>query len=234
MTPYQPESAMVMAAGFGTRMGALTANCPKPLLQAGGKALIDHALDHVADAGIAKAVVNLHYLGDQISAHLATRTRPRLVFSHEDEILETGGGIANAIPLLGTDPFVTINADAVWAGSSPLPSLQTAWQPDRMGALLHLVARGDAIGYSRAGDFFCDTDGRLARRGSAATAPYVFTGAQLITPGSFADAPPGAFSTNLVWDQLLAAGRLFGVVESGPWVDVGTPEGLALADKVLA
>lgn len=229
----QPVAAMVMSAGFGTRMGALTKDKPKPLIPVAGRALIDHALDHVAAAGITRAVVNLHYLGEQIRDHLAVRVAPVVTFSDEAEILETGGGIVQALPLLGTDPFVTVNADAIWTGPAPLPALIAAWDGAKMGALLHLVPREAAIGYTRAGDFFCDADGGLTRRGEAGSAPYVFTGAQIITPGAFAGAPEGAFSTNIIWDRLIAEGRLFGVVHSGAWVDVGTPEGLVLAEKAL-
>ncbi len=228
-----PSAAMVLAAGFGTRMGALTRDRPKPLIPVAGRALIDHALDHVRDAGVPRAVVNLHYRGDQIRAHLAWRTAPLVAFSDEAEILETGGGIVRALPLLGPDPFFTLNADAVWTGPAPLPCLAAGWDATRMSALLHLVPRSAAIGYTRSGDFFCDADGRLSRRGVAAVAPYVFTGAQIIAPAAFADAPDGAFSTNLIWDRLIGQGRLFGVVHAGTWVDVGTPEGLLLAEAAL-
>jgi MurNAc alpha-1-phosphate uridylyltransferase len=215
-------------------MGALTRDRPKPLIEVAGRALIDHALDHVAAAGIARAVVNLHYLGGQIREHLGARTAPEVIFSEEAEILETGGGIVQALPLLGPSPFVTVNSDAIWTAPDPLAVLMAAWDPARMDAVLHLVPREAAIGYTRAGDFFCDADGRLTRRGNRSDAPYVFTGAQMITPEAFAGAPEGAFSTNIIWDRLIARGRLFGVVQAGSWVDVGTPDGLLLAEKALA
>ncbi|WP_340107961.1 nucleotidyltransferase family protein [Pikeienuella sp. HZG-20] len=229
-----PRRAMVLAAGFGTRMGALTAGTPKPLLRVAGRALIDHALDHLAAAGVARAVVNLHYLGAQIRRHLAGRTAPEVVFSEEAGILETGGGVALALPLLGPEPFYTMNSDAIWTGPAPLPALAAGWDGARMAARLLLVPRAAAIGHAGAGDFFMDEAGGLTRRGAAQTAPFVFTGAQIIAPGAFKDAPEGAFSTNLIWDRLIGEGRLFGVAHAGGWVDVGTPEGLRLAEEALA
>ncbi|SET85619.1 nucleotidyltransferase family protein [Oceanicella actignis] len=235
-----PRVAMIMAAGLGTRMGALTADRPKPLLRAGGRALIDHALDRALEAGVTRAVVNLHWKADQLRAHLAARTRPRIVFSDEsDQLLETGGGIVRALPLLGEAPFYTLNSDAVWSGPAPLARLAAAWDPARMDALLLLVPRARAAAHAGRGDFFiepADAEGpaRLARRGARPEAPFVHTGAQIIAPGAFADAPRGAFSTNVIWDRLLARGRLFGVVHHGGWVDVGTPAGLAAAEALLA
>lgn len=226
-----PRTAMVMAAGFGTRMKALTADRPKPLLEVKGRALIDRALDHCVAAGVPRAVVNLHYLGDMIRAHLAGRTAPEIVFSPEDPVLETGGGVVRALPLLGVGPFYTLNPDALFTGPAPLPALAAAWDPARMDALLLLVPRDAAVAHKGAGDFFRD-GGRLTRRGAAAEAPFVYTGAQIIAPEAFAGAPDGAFSLNLIWDRLLAAGRLHGVVHRGGWVDVGTPEGLAAAEAL--
>lgn len=226
-------AAMVLAAGFGTRMGALTRDRPKPLIEVAGKALIDHALDAALAAGVAKAVVNLHYRGEQIADHLAGRAAPEIAFSPEEEILETGGGVKRALPLIGAAPFFCLNADAIWTGEAPLPTLASVWD-GAAGALLHLVRREDALGHKGAGDFFQDPDGRLARRGDAAEAPYVFTGAQILDPTAFDGTPDGAFSTNLVWDRLIEAGRLFGVVHQGAWIDVGAPDGIALAEKALA
>ena len=224
---------MILAAGLGTRMGALTANTPKPLLKVAGKTLIEHTLDHCAAAGVERAVVNLHYLGNQIRTAISDRRAPEIVFSEETEILETGGGTARALPLLGDNPFYSLNSDSIWTGAPPLATLTAGWRAGA-GALLHLVRRDRAIGYSRAGDFFMAEDGRLTRRGEASAAPLVFTGAQIIAPGSFEGAPQGAFSTNLIWDRLIAKGRLFGVVHDGGWVDVGTPEGLRLAEEALS
>ena len=225
------KTAMIMAAGFGTRMGALTAATPKPLLPVAGKPLIDHALDYCAAAGVTRHVVNLHYLGDQLRDHLDARSD--IAFSEEAEILDTGGGVTQALPLLGRDPFYTLNSDAIFTGPPPLQTLADAWAGEDMDALLLFVRREAAIGYTRAGDFSL-AGGRPVRRGEADSAPYIYAGAQIIRPEAFADAPSGAFSTNFIWDRLAEAGRLSAVVYDGGWVDVGTPEGLKLADEALA
>ncbi|MDF2232496.1 nucleotidyltransferase family protein [Albimonas sp. CAU 1670] len=234
-----PERAMIMAAGKGTRMGELTRTTPKPLLPVGGRPLIDHALDRAAEGGAREAVVNLHHLGEQIRAHLGGRTRPRVAFSDESEaLLDTGGGVRKARPLLGEAPVYVLNSDAIWTGAAPLPTLAGAWDGARMDALLHFVRREDAIAYTRAGDFFLEDVaggvGRPVRRGAAASAPYIYASAQIIRPAAFDGFPDGPFSTNLVWDRLLEAGRLFAVVHEGAWVDVGTQEGLAAAEALLA
>lgn len=229
---------MVLAAGFGTRMGKLTENCPKPLLRVAGRPLIDHALDMAAAAGIGRAVVNLHYHGALIRDHLAARHAPEIVFSEEPEILETGGGVANALPLLGGAPFAVLNSDAVFGGQgarNPLEILMAHWQPEQMDGLMLLTPIGKAHGYSRAGDFFLTDEGAAPeRRGRAAEAPFVFTGAQILSPAALRHAPEGAFSLNLIWDRLIAAGRLRAVSWAGEWVDVGRPQGLEAADRLLA
>lgn len=223
---------MVMAAGLGARMGALTADRPKPLLKVAGRALIDHALDRAAEGGAEQVVVNLHYRAEMLRAHLAGRAG--VVFSDETgALLETGGGVRKALPLLGPAPFFVLNSDAVWTGAAPLPALARAWREEAMDAVLLLVRAEDARGYTRSGDFFVE-DGAPVRRGDRPRAPYVYTGAQIIRPEAFADTPEGAFSTNLVWDRLLAAGRLGAVVHEGAWVDVGTPEGLEEAERAVA
>ncbi len=229
-------SAMVLAAGYGTRMGALTRSRPKPLLTVAGRALIDHALDTAEAAGVRRAVVNLHYLGDQIRAHLADRRAPEIVFSEEaPEILETGGGIVRALPQLGSKAFFALNSDALFVGANPLAALAGAWVPERLDALLLLVPVARARGYSRAGDFFLEGEGGPPRRrGAAASAPLVFSGAQILAPCAFAGAPGGPFSLNLVWDRLIHAGRLAAVTYAGDWVDVGTPAGLGEAECALA
>lgn len=226
---------MVLAAGLGTRMRPLTEGCPKPLLPLAGRPMIDLALDQAAAAGVRRAVINLHYLGHLIRAHLAGRRNPEVVFSEEQpEILDTGGGIARALPLLGPGPFHVVNSDSVWLGPNPLDLLARAWDPARMDALLLLVARERARAYVRAGDFFLAAEGGVPRRrGRSATAPYVYSGAQIIAPGAFAGSPPGAFSVNLVWDRLLAEGRLAAVTYPGTWIDVGTPAGLVEAEAAL-
>ncbi len=226
-----PDTAMIMSAGFGTRMGALTADRPKPLLPVAGRALIDHALGYCAEAGVRRHIVNLHYLGDQIRAHLTGRDD--VAFSDEAEILDTGGGVTQALPLLGDAPFYTLNSDAIFVGPPALPTLADAWRPDQMDALMLMVRREAAIGYTRAGDFRMDGR-RPVRRGETKSAPFVYSGAQIIKPEAFADAPEGAFSTNLIWDRLNANKRLFSAVYDGGWIDVGTPEGLKLADEAMS
>lgn len=228
-------SAMVLAAGFGTRMGALTAARPKPLLPVAGRTLIDHALDAVAAAGVRRAVVNLHYLGAQIRAHLAGRTAPEIAFSEEaPQILDTGGGVVQALPLLGPGAFYALNSDAVFAGCNPLGRLAAAWDPARMDALLLLVPIARARAYARAGDFFLDAEGGSPRRrGGEPSAPLVFTGAQILAPAATQGAPTGPFSLNLVWDRLIDGGRLAAISYPDDWVDVGTPGGLAEAERAL-
>ncbi len=228
-----PQTAMIMSAGFGTRMGALTEDTPKPMLMVAGKRLIDHAFARVAEGGATKVVVNLHYLGDQVRLHLAGLTSPEIEYSEEDELLETGGGLVRARPLLGEDPFYAVNSDAIWTGDAPLPTLARAWDPARMDVLMLMAPIREALAYTRRGDFFLDDDMRPRRRGDAPFADYVYTGAQIMAPAAldgFAEKP---FSANEIWDRALAAGRLFAAVHRGGWVDVGTPEGLATAAAAL-
>lgn len=230
-----PSHAMILAAGFGTRMGALTATTPKPLLPVAGRALIDHALDYCVAAEVSQAVVNLHYQGDKIRAHLAVRSDLDIVFSDEQpQILDTGGGLVRALPLLGPEAFFVLNSDSLFAGPPPLTTLAKAWDPARMDALLLLVPRTETLAYTRPGDFFLAADGAAPiRRGTAEHAPYVFTGAQIVAPAAFQNTPAGPFSMNIVWDRLLAEGRLAAICTAGPWVDVGTPAGLEEAGRVL-
>ncbi|MEL6236326.1 MAG: nucleotidyltransferase family protein [Pseudomonadota bacterium] len=223
---------MVFAAGFGRRMGALTRDRPKPLLTVAGVTLLDRALDLVAAAGIPRAVVNLHHLGDMIRAHLAGRRRPQIAFSPEaPEILETGGGLRAALPLLGPGPVLTVNADALWLDADPVAGLLAGWRAE-MEALLHLVPLEAAFAHPGAGDFFCGADGRLTRRAARPTAPYVYTGAQILHVSRLGGAWPAAFSLNRLWDAMGADGGLYGCVGAGRWVDVGTPEGLATANAL--
>lgn len=225
---------MIMAAGRGTRMGALTRDRPKPLLEVAGRPLIDHAIGRAAEAGVGRVVVNLHHKAAMLRRHLAGARKPEVVFSDEGAaLLETGGGVRKALPLLGPEPFFVLNSDAIWTGGAPLRDLAAAWDGAEMDALLLLVRAEDAVAYTRAGDFLLDAEGAPVRRGHRSAAPYIYTGAQIIRPEAFAETPEGAFSANLVWDRLLAAGRLRAVVHRGSWVDVGTPEGLAAADAVL-
>ncbi len=228
--------AMVLAAGLGLRMRPLTETRPKPLIELGGLTLLDHALDRLAEAGIADAVVNTHYLGHMIAAHVAGRTAPRIILSQEDVLQETGGGIAHALPHLGDDPFFAVNADISWRdGDRPaLGRLAEVWRGDDMDGLLLVQDIAAATGYDGAGDFFMSDSGTLARRGEAAAAPYVFTGIQLLHPRLFADVPAGPFSLNLLFDRALAAGRLYGLAHDGEWFHIGTPAALAEAEEILA
>lgn len=225
----KPSAAMVFAAGLGTRMGALTRDRPKALIEVAGRPLIDHALALVADAGISRVVVNAHAHAEMLRAHLA-RVAPGVVVAHEPVLLETGGGLKAALPLLGPGPVFTLNADMVWSGPNPLAALAEGWTAG-MGALLAVVPREAAVGHGGPGDFFRAADGRLRRRGAAAAADFVYAGAQVIDTGALAGFE-GGFSLNPVWDALIAEGRLGAVVHRGGWVDVGRPEGIALAEAL--
>lgn len=211
---------MIFAAGFGTRMGALTRNRPKPLLPVAGRTLVDRALDMARAAGVARVVANAHYLADQVEAHLAAAAVP---VSREAAILDTGGGLRHALPLLGPGPVFTLNPDAVWSGVNPLDELAQAWEPRRMDALL-LLGRIPGRGV----DFALDAEGRVTRGG-----PLTYLGAQIMDPGILHDIPDSVFSLNRAWDLLAARGRLFGTMHVGGWCDVGTPEGLAEAERML-
>ncbi len=226
----RPAAAMIFAAGLGTRMGALTRDRPKPLIEVAGRPLIDHALALVRAADVGRIVVNTHAHADQMRAHLA-RVAPEALISHEPERLETGGGLARALPLLGPGPVFTLNADIVWGGPNPLDTLAAAWEPARMAGLLTLVPRAVAVGHAGPGDFDLDAQTRPVRRGATARASYVYAGAQILDPEALGGRS-GAFSLNPVWDALIAAGRLGAVVHRGAWIDVGRPEGIALAEAV--
>ncbi len=232
-----PDTAMVLAAGLGTRLRPITDHRPKPLVEVGGRTILDRALDALAEAGVARSVVNTHYLGEMIAAHLAARTAPQVELSPEAELLDTGGGVAHNLAALGAAPFFVVNADILWQegpGGHALGRLAAAFDAERMDALLLLVPRSRAVGYDGPGDFLSAADGRLTRRGELPSAPYVFTGLQIVSPALFADAPAGAFSLNLLFDRAMSRGRLFGIEHTGRWLHVGTPEGLALAEAALA
>lgn len=219
---------MLFAAGFGTRMGQLTRTRPKPLIEVAGKPLLDHALDLCRADIVSHRVVNSHYLGAQIAAHLTGR---EVVLSPEDPILETGGGLRAALPHLGEGPVMTLNTDAVWTGANPLEELAAAWDDARMDALLLLLPAKDALGHSGAGDFLLDADMRLSRaRGSPGT---VYLGAQIIRTDRLAGIAEEAFSLNLLWDQMIAEGRAFGLIHRGGWCDVGQPASIELAEGML-
>ncbi len=233
-----PGSAMVLAAGLGRRMRPLTATRPKPLVEVAGATLIDHALRRLADAGVAQVVVNVHYMADRLEAHLARRN-PGLAISISDEraqLLETGGGVAKALPLIEGDPFFVVNSDNLWIdGARPsLVALAEAWDAARMDALLLLVPLARAMGYEGLGDFHMNPVGQLARRRERRVAPYVFSGVQLLARRLFEDVPAGPFSLNRLYDRALDAGRLFGLSHGGLWFHVGTPEAVSETEAALA
>ena len=221
-----PNAIMIFAAGFGTRMGALTADRPKPLIKVAGRPLIDHALALAHDAKVGKIVANVHYLPDQMIAHLAPFNIA--VSDERDEILETGGGLKKALPLLGSEPVVTLNSDAVWTGGNPISRLKSAWDPTRMDALMALVSREKAIGYTRKGDFILDDDGRLTPGEG-----LVYTGCQIIKTELVARHSKTCFSMWDIWQSMLDQGRMFGLLHEGAWCDVGHPEGIKLAENLL-
>jgi MurNAc alpha-1-phosphate uridylyltransferase len=230
-------TAMVLAAGLGRRMLPLTAETPKPLVEVGGKALIDHALDRLADAGVRTAIVNVHHLAGQIVAHLARRRKPRIRISDEREkLLETGGGVVRALPMLGRDPFFLLNSDSFWTErrTSNLARLAANWDGEVMDALLMLAPVEDTVGYDGPGDFVMDLESRLRPGAPGETAPFVYTGVAIVDPAAmFADAPTGPFSLDLLIDQVSRAGRLFGLRMSGTFFHVGTTAAVEEAGRLL-
>lgn len=227
---------MVLAAGLGKRMRPLTASQPKPMIRVAGKPLLDHALDRLEEAGIAKAVVNVHYLADAIVAHVMARTAPVVTISDErDLLLETGGGLIKAQDLL-PDPFFCVNSDNVWLDgpTNAFHELSNAWDPDRMDALLLLVPHTGALNFAGKGDFHMDGKGRLTRRRSGRIAPFIFTGVQLVSKRLLRDAPEGPFSTNLLWDRAIEEERLYGAAFTGRWFEVGNPQAIAPTEAALA
>ncbi len=233
----KPKRAIVLAAGLGTRMRPYNGQVPKPLVQIGGKSLIDYSLDRLADAGVERAVVNVHHLADAVERHLASRKRPHIVISDERaELLGTGGGIAKALPQLGDAPFFLVNSDTVWLdGVKPnFARLADAFDPAAMDALLLLAPTTESIGYSGRGDFAMLADGRLRRRGEREVVPFVYAGAAILSPALFAGAPAGAFPLTPLFDRAGAKDRLFGLRLEGLWMHVGTPEAVAAAEAALA
>lgn len=230
-----PKTAMVLAAGLGTRMRPLTNDRPKALVEVGGRTLIDHVLDRLADAGVEKAVVNVHWFADRLEGHLARRTRPEIVISDERrQLLETGGGLKKARPLLGADPVWVANIDSVWIDDGDaLGDLARMWDPDKMDACLLLARREASIGFEGAGDFFLGEDGRLTFRGEAASAPFAYMGVHITKPDVVADQPKGPFSLTKVWRRLADEGRLHGRVLDGFWMHVGDPQARDAAEAKL-
>lgn len=228
---------MVLAAGIGKRMRPLTATVPKPLIEVAGRALIDHALDRLAEAGVDEAVVNVHYLADLVEAHVRRRKRPAVTVSDERKgLLDTGGGIAKALPLLGPDAFYLLNSDSFWIeGARPnLDWLAAAWDDTAMDGLLLVAPTVRAVGYAGRGDFRLDPAGRLTRRAEREVAPFAYAGAAILHPRLFADCPTGAFSLNRLFDRAIEAGRLHGVRMDGLWLHVGTPDAIGWAEMTIA
>jgi MurNAc alpha-1-phosphate uridylyltransferase len=231
-----PRNAMVLAAGLGTRMRPLTDTKPKPLVEVAGKALIDHVLDKLSDAGVEQAVVNVHYFAEQLERHLARRTRPRIVISDERGVLlGTGGGVVKALPLLGDAPFFHINSDTIWidGGTPNLKRLAAAFDPAAMDALLLLAPSAGSIGYSGSGDFTLAPDGRLTARAEGEQAPFVYAGAAILSPALFKGAPAGEFSLTDLFARAAQAGRLHGLPLDGRWMHVGSPDAIREAEAAI-
>jgi MurNAc alpha-1-phosphate uridylyltransferase len=229
-----PLHAMVLAAGLGLRMRPISETLPKPLIPVQGRTMLDRVLDHLDMAGVPHRVVNLHWLGDKVRRHLAGR--PGIAFSEEPDLLETGGGVAKALRLLGRDPFYVCNADVIWRNGavSALLRLAAAWDDEKMDALLLMQPTATAFGYEGTGDYFLDADGRAVRKQPHEVTPFLFAGVQILHPRLFEGAPDGKFSLNLLYDRAQDAGRLFGIVHDGEWYHIGTPDSLAAADRLLA
>jgi MurNAc alpha-1-phosphate uridylyltransferase len=234
-----PETAMVMAAGLGKRMRPLTATRPKPLIEVGGKALIDHVFDRLRAAGVKRAVVNVHYLADAVEAHLKRRVKDiDIVISDErGRLMETGGGLVQARELIGDKPFLVVNSDNLWLDgpTDAIRALAAAWDDARMDALLLLVPLARANCHGGQGDFHLDAQGRITGwRKPGRVAPFVYTGVQILSPRVIADWPEGPFSTRLFWERAIDAGRAYGFVHEGLWFDVGTPGAIKATEAMLA
>ena len=233
--PLASDTAMVLAAGLGKRMRPLTASQPKPLVRVAGKALVDHALDRLAAAGVANAVVNVHYLADALEAHVLARKAPNVTVSDERaQLLETGGGMKRALGLL-PDPFFAVNSDNIWLEGprDAFRDLSDVWDAAKMDALLLLVPHSGAHNFPGKGDFHMTADGRVTRRRSGRIAPFIYTGIQLVSHRLLRDSPDGPFSTNVLWDRAVEEGRLYGVAFTGRWFEVGSPETIAPTEAAL-
>lgn len=231
------DTAMIMAAGYGKRMRPLTITRPKPLVSIAGKPLIDHVFSKLWDAGITRAVVNVHYLADTLEAHLNAMALPMdiRISDERGELLETGGGMKKALPLLQSDPFFCLNSDNIWL-DGPIDiftSLSRYWDAERMDALLLVVPHKRAFQHRGLGDFHMDGMGRLMRRRPRRIAPYIYTGIQIVSHRLLRDAPEGAFSTMVLWQRAIAEGRLYGIPHEGLWCDVGTPAAIAPTEELL-
>lgn len=235
--PSPIKTAMVLAAGLGQRMRPLTLTLPKPLVRIGGRAMLDHALDRLDEAGIETAIVNVHHLADLVERHVQDRARPRIVISDERGLLlETGGGVKKALPLIGAAPFLALNSDSLWIDGprSNIARLIAAWDPERIDLLLLLASRETSLGYEGRGDFAMNPGGVLRRRREGEVCPFVYAGVAILKPELFAGTPDGAFSLNLLFDRAIAADRLHGLRLDGQWLHVGTPDSIPAAEERLA
>jgi MurNAc alpha-1-phosphate uridylyltransferase len=232
-----PRTAMIMAAGLGKRMRPLTATRPKPLIEVNGKALLDHVLEKLRVAGVRKVVVNVHYLADALEAHLSSREYGLEVAISDErkQLMETGGGLIKALPLIDDDPFLALNSDNLWIDgpADTIKLLASQWDDAKMDALLLLVPQARALNNKGMGDFHMDRAGRIRRRERSHVAPFVFTGIQIASKRLLRDAPDGPFSTNILWDRAIEEGRAFGAVHQGLWFDVGTPQSIPITEAAL-
>ena len=234
--PDRPRKAMVLSAGYGRRLKPLTDHQPKPLLEIAGRPMVDHVLDRLTWSGVREVVVNAHHMADQIEAHFEGRSPPAAIISHEEELLDTGGGTRHALPHLGADPFFVVNSDSLWLdGPTPaLKRLSEAWNDETMDALMLVVASVKIRMAVGLGDFVLDPLGQVARPDEGLLAPYVYSGIQIVHPRLFAGAPEGRYSFNRLWDRAIAADRLFAIVHDGVWFHVGNHEGLTLVRELFA
>lgn len=233
------EDAMVLAAGLGTRLRPITDTMPKPLVPIAGKPMIDYGLDALADAGVTRAVVNVHHFADQMTAHLASRTVPDIILSDETEqLMNSGGGLARGLKLLGADPVLVMNADLFWIGETPgektnLLRLAEGFDPERMDMIMLCVRLEDTTGHNGKKDFSLDGEGRLTRYREGSGSPVVYAGALALMPSLLDDAPDDAFNLNIYFDRAIEKGRLFGIMLEGHWITVGTPEAIGAAEAVI-
>ena len=236
MSSLASDTAMVMAAGLGKRMRPLTATMPKPMVRVAGKPLIDHTLDRLADAGVVRAVINVHYLADALEAHVTGRANPKVTISDErDALLETGGGMIKAQGLL-PDPFFCLNSDNIWLDGprNAFADLSMLWDAERMDALVLVVPHKRAANFDGPGDFHLDAAGKVSRRQPGRIAPFIYTGIQLVSHRLLRDAPEGKFSTNILWNRAIEEGRLFGLPFTGDWFEVGTPQAIRPTEEALS
>jgi N-acetyl-alpha-D-muramate 1-phosphate uridylyltransferase len=232
----KPTKAMVLAAGLGLRMRPLTEKMPKPLVSVAGQPLLDHVLDKLGQAGVGEAVVNVHYLPDQIIDHVAGRKSPHVTISDErDQVLGTGGGVVKALPLLGDAPFFHVNSDTLWIDGvrSNLERLAENFDPARMDIMLLMAPTASSIGYAGRGDYSMQPDGTLRKRKENQVVPFVYAGAAILSPSMFADAPKGEFSLTKMFDRAEDQGRLFGLRLDGLWMHVGTPDAVHAAEEAF-